>query len=294
MVQRLPSSIAQLKNLRHLTVLKRETSDFLKPYPGTAVGVPDGLENLASLQTLKYVEADKKMVRSLAKLEQMRSLEISVIDASFAADLSSSISRMSFLLRLGVAIKPGVDAVLDLESISRPPLKLQKLALTGRLARGKLPPWICFLTSLVQLRLCGCQIAQDSLVLLAALPRLVNFSLIGAYHDKDMIFTEGSFPTLRKLTLEGLPNLSHIAFQQGCLMDQRDLALGHCTELTETPLGMENLKHIQNMELFGMPSEFVGKLKEQNSDAEYHNPASSDFYQAPRFLRLTRFVERNR
>lgn len=157
MFQRLPSSIAQLKNLRHLIVLKRETSDFLKPYPGTAVGVPDGLENLASLQTLiKYVEADKKMVRSLAKLEQMRSLEISVIDASFAADLSSSISRMSFLLRLGVAIKPGVDAVLDFESISRPPLKLQKLALTGRLARGKLPPWICSLTSLVQLRLCQC------------------------------------------------------------------------------------------------------------------------------------------
>ena len=70
-------------------------------------------------------------------------------------------------------------------------------------------------------------------MLLAALPRLVNFSLIGAYHDKDMIFTEGSFPILRKLTLEGLPNLSHIAFQQGCLMDLRDLALGHCTELTE-------------------------------------------------------------
>jgi disease resistance protein RPM1 len=290
MVQRLPSSVAKLKGLRHLIVLTRGATDLLRLYPATATRVPEGLENLTSLQTLKYVQANQKIVRSLAHLGQMRCLELSGIDASLTADLSSSISRMSFLLRLGLEI----NAVLDLESISRPPLKLQKLTLAGRLARGKLPSWICSLTSLLQLRLSGCQIAQDSLVLLAALPRLVNLSLVKAYHERSIIFTRDGSPALRKLTLEGLPNLSHIEFQEGCLVNLRDLVLGQCAELSKTPQGMGNLEHIQNLELFGMPTEFVDKLKEQDGDAAYHNPASSDFYQAPRVLRFVKFVKRNR
>ncbi|XP_062230843.1 disease resistance protein RPM1-like [Phragmites australis] len=295
MVQRLPSSIAKLKSLRHLIVLTRETTDLLKPYPGMAVGVPKGIENLTSLQTLKYVQADKIMVRSLARLEEMRSLELSGVNAGLIVDLSSSISRMSCLLRLGLVAEPGADTVLDLESISRPPLKLQNLVLTGRLARGKLPSWICSLTSLVQLRLCGCQIAHDSLLLLAALPRLVNLGLIAAYHERNMVFVQGSFPTLQKLTLEDLPNLSHIEFQEGCLVNLRHLVIGLCTKLTETPQGMEKLMmHLQNLQLFGMPTEFVANLKEQNGHARYHNPANSDFYQAYRFLNCIRFVERNK
>ncbi|CAN6180069.1 unnamed protein product [Urochloa humidicola] len=292
MVQRLPNSVANLKSLRHLIVLTRGSTDLLKPYPATATEVPQGLENLTSLQTLKYVQANKKMVRSLAKLGQMRSLELCGIDTSLIVDLSASISRMSFLRRLGVEINPGEDTVLDLESISRPPLKLQKLSLTGRLARGKLPSWICSLTSLMHLRLHGCQIAQDSLEILAALPGLVNLSLISAYRERSMIFTQDSFPTLRKLTLESLPDLSHIAFQEGCLVNLCDLVLGQCTELTETPQGMENLKHIKNLELFGMQTEFVDKLKEQNGNVAYHNPASSDFYQAPKVLRFVKFVKK--
>ncbi|CAN6165997.1 unnamed protein product [Urochloa humidicola] len=292
MVQRLPSSVSNLKSLRHLIVLTRGSTDLLKPYPATATEVPQGLEKLTSLQTLKYVQANKKMVTSLAKLGQMRSLELCGIDTSLIVDLSASISRVSFLRRLGVEINPGEDTVLDLESISGPPLKLQKLSLTGRLARGKLPSWICSLTSLIHLRLHGCQIAQDSLEILAALPGLVNLSLISAYRERSMIFTQDSFPALRKLTLESLPDLSHIAFQEGSLANLCDLVLGQCTELTETPQGMENLKHIKNLELFGMQTEFVDKLKEQNGNAAYHNPASSDFYQAPKVLRFVKFVKK--
>ena len=133
--------------------------------PGIAVQVPDGLENLCSLQTLKYVRADnKKMVRSLAKLEQMSSLELFDVNVSCIVNSSSSISRMSCLLRLGLRCEPGPDEALDLESICPPPLKLQKLSLNGSLARGKLPSWTRSLTSLVHLWLCDSGIAQDSLV----------------------------------------------------------------------------------------------------------------------------------
>ena len=178
--------------------------------------------------------------------------------------------------------------MLDLESISRPPLKLQKNQPDRQVSKREAACHHGSAPSLALCRLSGCQIAQDSLVLLAALPMLVNLSLVEAYHERSMMFTGDGFPALRKLNLEGLPNLSRIEFQEGCLVNLRDLVLGQCTGLTETPQGMGSLKHIQNLELFGMPTEFVDKL-EQNGDAAYHNPASSDFYQAPRVLRFVRF-----
>ncbi|KAL6611332.1 hypothetical protein ACP70R_039260 [Stipagrostis hirtigluma subsp. patula] len=207
------------------------------------------------------------MVRSLARLEHMRSLELSGVAASLTSELSSSISRMSCLVRLGLEMERGADAALDLESINRPPRKLRKLDFSGRLTRGKLPSWTCSLTSLVQLRLFHCDIAQDSLLLLAELPGLVNLSLIAAYCDRNMTFSNGSFPNLQKLTLRNLPNLTSIEFQQGCLLNLRDMVLGRCTELTEAPEGMENLIHLKNLELFRMPPDFVHKLKGKNGDA---------------------------
>ncbi|CAL5072710.1 unnamed protein product [Urochloa decumbens] len=292
MVQRLPGSTTKLKSLRHLILFTRHAADFWKPFPGTVVQLPQGLENLTSLQTLKYVQANTKTVRSLASLDQMRSLELSGLDPSHAADLPSSISRMRCLLRLGLELEP--NAVLDLESVTPPPLKLQKLALAGRLARGKLPSWTFSLTSLTQLRLCGCEIEEDSLVLLAALPRLVDLSLIAAYKGRGMTFARGSFPTLQKLTLQDLPYLNHMDFQQGCLVNLHDLVLALCTKLTEIPRGMENLILLQNFETFGMTTVFVDKLKEQNGDVGYYKPASSESLNAPRLSRYLRWVGRNK
>ncbi|PUZ72058.1 hypothetical protein GQ55_2G362800 [Panicum hallii var. hallii] len=291
MVRRLPSSTTKLKSLRHLILFTRETADFWKAFPGTVVQLPEGLENLTSLQTLKYVQADTETVRSLASLEKMRSLDLSGLDPSLTADLPSSISRMRCLLRLGLEMEP--DAVLDLETVTPPPLKLQKLALAGRLAGGKLPSWTSSLTSLTQLRLSGCEIAEDSLLLLAALPRLVNLSLIAAYHGRNMTFARGSFPTLQKLTLQDLPNLDHVVFLQGCLVNLHDLVLALCPELTEIPHGMENLVLLQEFETFGMTTLFVDKLKEQNGDAGFYKPASSEFLRAPRLSRYLRWVGRN-
>ncbi|KAL6639426.1 hypothetical protein ACP70R_023156 [Stipagrostis hirtigluma subsp. patula] len=292
MVQRLPSSTARLKSLRHLLLFKRETAELWKPYPGTVVGPPEGLENLTSLQTLKYVKADKKMVRSLARLEQMRSLELYGVDASLTIDLSLSISRMSCLVRLGLEMKSGSNAELDLESVTRPPQRLQKLSLTARLTGGKLPSWTSSLASLVQLQLLHCNIAQDSLLLLAELPALVNLSLIAAYRDRNMTFYGGNFPNLQKLTLRDMPNLTSIVFHQQCLVNLRNLVLGLCTELTKAPQGMENLIRLKNLELFGMPLDFVHKLKEQSGDAGYIcvNLASR---WAPRPSRYFRWFGRN-
>ncbi|VAH35519.1 unnamed protein product [Triticum turgidum subsp. durum] len=135
MVQRLPPSIAKLKSLRHLILYRRRSADFRYPGPGSAIVFPQGLQNLTCLQTLKYVEADENMVKSLGSLKHMKSLEIFGVHESILVHLPSSISKMSGLLRLGI-VSRDANVSLDLEPFSQPPIKLQRLSLTGMLARG--------------------------------------------------------------------------------------------------------------------------------------------------------------
>ncbi|KAM3406697.1 hypothetical protein ACQJBY_000655 [Aegilops geniculata] len=255
----LPSSITKLKNLRHLILFTRGTTDFMEPEPGTAVSFPDGLENLKCLQTLKYVKADQKVVRSLESLEQMRSLELSGVDQRILIDLPSALSKMSCLLRLGI-INSDANVTLDLEPFSPAPLKLKTLNLTGKLARGKLPSWFGSLTNLIHLHLRSSELGEDSIGLLSSLPRLLHLSLINACNERSLTFAAGCFPVLRQLNLQGLPNLTSIEFQKDSLVDLRLLTLGLCLELTEIPRSIENLIHLENVELFQMPSKLIEKI----------------------------------
>lgn len=260
-VQRLPPSITKLKSLRHLILFRRRSADFRHPAPGTAILFPGGLHNLTSLQTLKYIQADEKLVKSLESLKHMKSLELFGVSESNLVHLPSSISTMSQLLRLGIVSRDD-NVTLDLEPFYPPPLKLQKLSLTGMLARGKLPSWFGHLENLMQLRLCSSELKGDSIRLLSSLPRLLHLTLVNAYNEKSLIFAEGCFPVLKNLSLHGFPNLSHLEFQQGSLVHLNTLTLGRCDELTEVPQGIENLIQLGNMELFEMSSDIVEKMQD--------------------------------
>ncbi|KAG2573773.1 hypothetical protein PVAP13_7KG276500 [Panicum virgatum] len=119
MVQRLPGSITKLKALCHLILFRRHDAELL--VPGKAVVLPDGMKNLTCLQTLKYIEADEKMILSLGSLRQMRSLELHGVHETSLVHLSSSISKMSHLRCLGI-VSRDANVQLDLESFSQPPL----------------------------------------------------------------------------------------------------------------------------------------------------------------------------
>uniref|UniRef100_A0A0D9W7U9 AAA+ ATPase domain-containing protein n=1 Tax=Leersia perrieri TaxID=77586 RepID=A0A0D9W7U9_9ORYZ len=267
-VQSLPRSIIKLKNLRHLVLYKRY-ADIIYPGQGTAIALPDGLQNLTCLQTLKYVEANEKMVRSLGNLKQMRSLELSGVQESNLIHLPSSISKMSCLLRLGITSQDD-NVKLDLEPFYPPPFKLQKLALEGILAKGNLPSWFGSLNNLMQLRLHSSNLKEDSIELLSYLPRLLHFSLINAYNGKSLTFADGYFPVLKKLSLQGLPNLSYLKFQKGSLVNLRVLMLGRCTQLTEIPQGIENLVHLESLHLFELPSEVIQQIQNEEVLQDHH------------------------
>lgn len=269
-VQRLPPSITKLKSLRHLIVFRRRPTDFRYPGPGTAIIFPEGLQNLTCLQTLKYIEADENMVKSLGSLKHMKSLELFGMHESILVHLPSSISKMSSLLRLGI-VSRDANVSLDLEPFYPPPIKLQKLSLTGMLTRGKLPSWFGHLDNLVQLQLCSSELKRDSIGLLSSLPRLLHLTLKNAYNDKSLTFPEGCFPVLKKLSLHELPKLSHVEFQKGSLVHLNVLILGRCDELTEIPQGIENLTELDNLELFEMPSEIIQKIQDAEVERNYED-----------------------
>uniref|UniRef100_A0ACD5UU91 Uncharacterized protein n=1 Tax=Avena sativa TaxID=4498 RepID=A0ACD5UU91_AVESA len=271
MVQRLPPSITKLKRLRHLILYRRQSADFRYPSPGRAIAFPRGIQNLTCLQTLKFIEADEKMIKSLGSLKHMKSLELFGMHESILVHLPSSISKMSGLLRLGI-VSRDANVTLDLEPFYPPPLKLQKLSLTGMLARGKLPSWFAHLDNLVQLRLCSSELKGGSIGLLSSLPRLLHLTLNNAYSDMSLTFVEGCFPVLKKLSLQCLPNLSHIEFRKGSLVHLNVLILGRCAELTEIPQGIENLIQLYNLELFEMPSEIIEKIQDGEAlDVNYED-----------------------
>lgn len=265
MIKTLPSTITKLKNLRHLILFTRGGPDFSFPAPGAAIALPDGLQNLRCLQTLKYVQADLKMVRSLGSLEQMRSLELFGVDERILADLSSALSKMSCLVRLGI-VSSDSNVTLDLESFSPPPLKLQTFAITGKLTRGMLPSWFSSLTNLVQLYLRSSELREDSIGILSSLPRLLHLSLIDAQTVRSLTFAAGCFPVLRELSLQGLPNLTRIEFQTESLAYLRLLMLGRCPQLADVPKSIENLIQLENLELFEMPSEFAEKMPDDGGN----------------------------
>jgi disease resistance protein RPM1 len=271
MVQRLPSNITKLKSLRHLILFRRYAADFRFLYPGKAVVLPDGMRNLTCLQTLKYIEANEETVRSLGSLKQMRSLELCGVHEGNLIHLPSSISKMSYLQCLGI-VSRDADVQLDLESFSPPPVKLQKFTLAGRLVGNKLPSWFRHLSGLMQLKLHSSKLKEDSIGLLSALPRLFDLSLMDAYEEKSLVFAAGVFPVLRKLRLGDLANLSHLEFQQGSLVNLDKLMLRQCFELTKIPQGIENLVHLQNLELCDMPIELTDKIqKGQGSEGKHQD-----------------------
>lgn len=168
---------------------------------------------------------------------------------------------MCRLVRLGIASRDA-NVSLDLEPFYPPPLKLQKLSLTGMLARGKLPSWFGHLHNLKQLRLCSSDLGGDSVRLLSSLPGLLRLTLVNAYSGKSLTFEEGGFPVLKNLSLHDLPNLSHLEFRERSLVHLNALTLGQCDELTEVPQGIESLIQLDNIELFEMPSKMIQMIRD--------------------------------
>ncbi|KAL6348512.1 hypothetical protein AAG906_009972 [Vitis piasezkii] len=222
-VTELPAEILMLHQLRHLLLYRYEkqtSSPFHSTYD---------------------VEEGSGVISEVGHLKQLRKLGIIKLRKEDGMNLCSSIEKLSNLRSLDVTSIQD-DEMIDLQCMSSPPRFLQRLWLQGRLE--KMPHWISSLDNLVKLRLRWSRLRDDPLVLLQALPSLVELQLRHAYEGESLCFKSAGFLRL---------NILHF----------------HKLE-TETgdkgAQGIQFLTQLKSLDLAEMPNEFIGKLQDRSGE----------------------------
>nr|XP_010913295.1 disease resistance protein RPM1-like [Elaeis guineensis] len=266
-VENLPWGITRLEHLQHLMAKKFEgkTSRYTECMSG--VHIPDRVQKLKRLQTLKAVVADEDLIKSLSSLTHLRRLEIVEVRNMHCVKLAKSIMKMKHLRHLVVKRKHWHET-LQLGSLETPPPLLQKLSLYGKLEGRVLPRWFNSLTNLTHLTLQSSGIGKNSLRSLSLLPNLVYLVLFKAYDEKKLDFGAGWFPKLKLLRLQDMGRLRNLKIEQEALVNLHELFLVRCRELKMVPTGIENLIHLQKLELDDMPNELVEKLNKGGQTEE--------------------------
>ncbi|KAL2482026.1 Disease resistance protein RPM1 [Forsythia ovata] len=230
---------------------------------GTVGNPPKGMGALTSLHQLSFVDATlgTGILKELGKMKELRRLCILKLRTDDGMALCSSIENLHNLRVLGIS-SSAEDEILDLHYMSYPPLFMQRLYLTGRLA--KFPHWIQSLRSLVKVYFKWSQLLDDPLKYLQDLPNLVHLEFLVGYIGEELRFKAGKFQRLRLLDLDKLEPLREVIVEDGAMPHLEKLIIQRCNFLESVPTGIECLTNIKVLEFFDMPDEFIVKLREDH------------------------------
>ncbi|PNY05659.1 disease resistance protein rpm1-like [Trifolium pratense] len=240
LVCEIPKEINKLTKLRHLLAY-----DMFKGV-GYGIQMNHGIGDIASLQTLREVEADHggvNLITELERLKQLKMLGLTNVKKEYTRAICSSISEKQHLEKLYIAAI-NEHEVIDLDfDVSLH--KLQKFRLVGKLER--FPYWIRELQNLVKLSFSNSMLTHDPLKSLKDLPNLLYLSMLYcAYESENLHFPDKGFKSLKQLVLRRLYNLNSIKIGEGALSSQ----------LMEVPSGVYNLPKLQLCHIINMPDEF--------------------------------------
>ncbi|KAF8394013.1 hypothetical protein HHK36_020215 [Tetracentron sinense] len=251
---KLPNELFKLKQLRCLKFVN------IKAGPISINESPKqvGIWSLVNLQVLCDINVDQGggVTRELGRLTKLRRLRIRGLKREDGVNLCCSIEKMSNLRFLAV-ISEKVE-VLDIQSLSLPPMLLQKLHLEGRLE--KFPNWIPSLNNLEMIFLMESRLRDDPLEVLQALPNLVDLTLDRAYDGEEMCFKERGFQSLKNFSIRELRRLRLVRVEEGALPHLEDLFIYNCKMLQKVPLGIECLTNLKIFMYCLMSDEFMISL----------------------------------
>ncbi|XP_058112843.1 disease resistance protein RPM1-like [Magnolia sinica] len=259
----LPVEILKLQQLRHLLAYSYMRQSFYRPFNSIdGIKVPAGMGSMRSLQKLAYIEAESGIIRELGNLTQLRRLGIIKLKREDGNDLCTSVEKMDYLRTLDVT-SMAEEEVLNLHSLSHPPLPLQRLYLKGRLE--KLPEWIASLDNLVQARLRWSRLRDDPLKALQSLPNLVELQLDRAYDGEELCCEGRGYPRLEKLRLIELSGLKNVRVEKGAMSSLAELDIRRCEELVEAPLWLEHVTNLKILDLYDMSEAFLKGLRKDGA-----------------------------
>ncbi|KAJ6737760.1 DISEASE RESISTANCE PROTEIN RP [Salix viminalis] len=280
-VSSLPSGITQLTCLCQIRNYRYSYQSSLF-FPDTlGMRVPSGIGRLTSLQKLGSVEVneDNESVRELGKLTQLRRLGILKLREEQGMDLCYTLERLKHLTAMYLVSLNQTD-VLQLDSISSPPKYLQRLYLKCSLSA--LPGWIASLQYISKLVLQYSNLKSDPLKALQKLPSLAVLELRQAYAGEELFCDPGGFSKLKRLGLHELERLQRIRIAKGSMPGLERLDITACTVLETVPDGIENLKNIEDLVLWEMPSTFIKTVERSRGE---------DFWRVQHITTITRIYE---
>jgi hypothetical protein len=222
--QSIPSDITMLRRLSHL-ILPHDT------------GLPNGIGNMKSLHTLRCYCMGKSSLEDIEGLGELTNLRELTLTKSYKFDmvksgvdaLVTSIGKLLDLKSLYLACN--LEHYVDLlDSLSDPPLRMEKLRLRGW-PFYKVPKWIGDLDCLHTLFLCIEQLSTDDIHVLGQLPSLVYLSLKVLCIPRErvaIICGGGLFPVLECLALRSRDDdvTACMEFKTGAMPKLRKLVLG--------------------------------------------------------------------
>ncbi|PIN07255.1 Apoptotic ATPase [Handroanthus impetiginosus] len=267
-VTELPIEILKLQRLRNLLLYAyafdsgyhKEIRGFKAPYE---------MGRLLCLQKLCYIDlADArgdqiKIVREIGKLTQLRRLGITKLRRENGKELCSSLARLTNLRSLNIE-SFNEEEYIDLEyplSPSTFPF-LRCIALRGRLER--MPQWICSFNAVSRLLLGWSRLQGDPLEYLQGLPNLVDLTLHShSYEGQELSFNAGGFQRLVKLCLARLRGLRWVRVEKGSMPLLDHVTISDCESMVEMPVGIEHLKDLKIVRFTDMAEEFVERLVDE-------------------------------
>ncbi|PNY11545.1 disease resistance protein rpm1-like [Trifolium pratense] len=261
----LPKEISKLIKLRHLIGSRL-----------SLIQLEDGIGELTSLQTLRYVNLDsdgaEKIIKGLGKLNQMRDLRLITVRREHGTILSSSINEMQHLEILVVGSRCGDEGyeIIDLDLISLP-TKLRKLRLIGILQ--KFPEWIPKLQNLVELRLWNSNLPEDPFKSVICLQNLLSLNIRHcAYKDLCLHFEVGWFQKLKKLNVGYTKELREVIIDKGALLSLKKLKFDRLLGLENIPTGIQHLEKLEVLRISYISDELVQNISTEDWNSMQHVP----------------------
>ncbi|KAM4102582.1 hypothetical protein ACJW30_06G012100 [Castanea mollissima] len=259
----LPKSIGKLHNLETLDLKRSLVSELPVEinglqklrYLAAYFESHDIEDNINFRQALFKIEANNDaLIEELGSLGQLRKLQICKLNRENGTALCTALEKMSHLqsLKISAAVE---EEVLELQSMSSPPPRLQTLILSGRIE--KLPEWIPKLKCIVRIGLDWSRLMDDPLKVLQALSNLMDLLLFDGYRGEQLHIEGGGFQKLKFLGLRNLGGLNMLIIDEDALPLLEILEIGPSPQLRKVPTGIQHLRSLKNLQFYEMPTEFV-------------------------------------
>ena len=279
----LPESIGNLRNLETLDV---RDCNFITEMPkgliklkklcfllggGTYCSpkLPQGIRRLQALQKLVVVNVERGhqgVVKDVGRLTKLRKLGVTGVTEKNAVNFCASLGKITSCLRslevhFQVSAMYSEVLLTSLDSITSPPILLQRLKLHGHL--GRLPSWACMLKNVAKILLHGTGLGDDAIQVLQTLPNLTHLELeLDSYIGKNLHFSGRGFTSLKKLHLVWLKELLSLKFENKAMPNLEVVFIDYCYLLREEgSLGIEHLASLKEIVLRYMPTNVVDMLQ---------------------------------